>query len=197
MKNVIKALFVALIISALGGCATIPDPKVFSERKETVTPLLVKKVLVVIDLSLEFEHLPSGLAYSKDDNAKTMYDPLANAMVREVRASGVEADHVLHTTKASLAIPAGYSHVWAQKLDRFVRMTSTAGSDISGRIWTASIGQRQATAPGERFVPVYRSEYEADGAWCFVRPMIDNKEDCQKKYIASVVRQWQKSGLKQ
>lgn len=197
MKKVIRALCAALAIAVLGGCATIPDPKVFSERKETVAPLPVKKVLVVIDLSLEFDSLPSGLAFSKDDNAKKMYEPVANAMVKEVRASGSEADYLLHTTKASLNIPAGYSHVWMQRLDRLTMATSTrGGTSIGSRIWKATIGQRQ-TAAAEKFTVVFSSEYEADSPWCFMPPLIGNKDDCQKKYLATAVQQWQKSGLKQ
>ncbi len=195
MKNLINALVIALTISALGGCATIPDPKLFSERKETVAPLPVKKVLVVVDLSLEFDSLASGLVFSKDDNARKMYDPVANAMVKEVRGSGAEADYLLHTTGATLTIPAGYSHVWMQRLDRFTKTTSTAGSWVSNRIWKATIGQRQ-TAAAEKFTVLFSSEYEADSPWCFMPPLIGNKDDCQKKYLAALVQQWQKSGLK-
>lgn len=196
MNNIIAALCAALAITVLGGCATIPDPKVFSEQRESVALLPVKKVLVVIDLSLEFDNLPSGLAFSKDDNAKKMYEPVANAMVKEVSTSGSEADYLLHTTKASLKIPAGYSHVWMQRLDRLTMATSTrGGTSIGSRIWKATIGQRQ-TAAAEKFTVLFTSEYEADSPWCFMPPLIGNKDDCQKKYLASVVQQWQKSGLK-
>jgi hypothetical protein len=196
MKDVIKALCATVAIAVLSGCATIPDPKVFSERKENVATLPVKKVLVVIDLSLEFDSLASGLVFSKDDNAKKMYEPIASAMVKEVRASGGEADYLLHTTRASLNIPTDYSHVWMQKLDRMTKTTSTAGSWVSNRVWKATIGQRQTAAP-EKFTVLFDSEYEADSPWCFMPPLIGNKEDCQKKYLAAVVQQWQKSGLKQ
>jgi hypothetical protein len=198
MKNIVKALFAALAIAVLSGCATpIPGPKIFSEQKGAVPPQPVKKVLVVVDMSLEFDQLPSGLAFSKDDNAKRMYEPVAKAMADEVRMSGGEADYVLHTTKATLNIPAEYSHVWLQKLDRFTKTSYNGGAGgyyISGRIWKATIGQRQMTTP-ERFDSIFISEYEADNPWCFMPPLITDKEGCQKRYMDNIVQQWRKSGL--
>jgi hypothetical protein len=199
MKTVIKALAAALTIAILSGCATaIPDPKTFSEQKGAGPLQPVKKVLVVVDMSLEFDQLPSGLAFSKDDNAKRMYEPVAKAMVDEVRRSGGEADYVLHTTKATLNIPADYSHVWLQRLDRFAKTSYNGGAGghyISGRIWKATIGQQQKATPG-KFDPVFTSEYEADNPWCFMPPLITDKEGCQKRYVDNIVQQWRKSGLK-
>jgi hypothetical protein len=198
MKTIIKTLFVTLAIAGLSACATIKDPTIFSEKKETFTPEPVKKVLVVIDIGLEYDKLPSGLAFSKADNAKRMYEPVAQAMTAELKKSGIEADYQLHTTKATLSIPAGYSHVWLQKLDRFVHATGSAGSYVSGRIWKATIIQWRPSAPqAEKFRMVFRSEYEADGPWCFMPNTFANKDECQKNYLGTVVGQWEKSGLKQ
>ncbi|WP_431097318.1 hypothetical protein [Polaromonas aquatica] len=197
METIIKTLLITLV-AGLSGCATIKDPTIFSEKKETFTPEPVKKVLVVIDIGLEYDKLPSGFAFSKADNAKKMYDPLGQAMTAEVKKSGADADYQLHTTNATLVIPVGYSHVWIQKLDRFVHTTSSAGSSVSGRIWKATIIQWRPTAPAaEKFKAVFRSEYEADGPRCFMPNTFPNKDECQQNYVGTVVRQWQKSGLKQ
>jgi len=195
MKAIIKTLFITLVIAALSACASIKDPKIYSEKKEDFSPEPVKKVLVVIDMGLEFDTLPSGLAFSKTDNAKRMYDPLGQAMIAELKKSGIEADYQLHLTKATLAIPPGYSHVWIQKLDRLVHTTSSVGSYVSGRIWKATIVQWQPPAP-RKLTIAFRSEYEADGPQCFMPNTLANKDECQKNYLGTVVGQWQKSGLK-
>ena len=198
MKAIIKTLFITLAIAGLSACATIKDPTIFSEKKETFSPEPVKKVLVVIDMGLETDTLPSGFAFSKADNAKKMYEPLAQAMTAELKKSGIDADYQLHMTKATLVVPAGYSHVWIQKLDRFVHTKSSAGSYVSGRIWKATIVQwRPTAAAAEKFAVVFRSEYEADGPSCFMPTTLANKDECQKNYLRTVVDQWQKSGLKQ
>lgn len=198
MKTIIRTLFVTLAIAGLSACATIKDPTVFSEKKEAFSPQPVKKVLVVIDIGLEADKLPSGFAASKADNAKRMYEPLGQAMTAEVKRSGADADFQLHMTNATLVIPSGYSHVWIQKLDRFIHTTGSAGSYVSGRIWKATIIQWRPTAPAaEKFTAVFRSEYEADGPRCFMPNTYPNKDECQKNYLGTVVGQWQKSGLKQ
>ena len=198
MKSIIKTVFITLAVAGLSACATIKDPTVFSEKKETFVPEPVKKVLVVIDIGLEGDKLPSGLVASKTDNAKRMYDPLGQAMAAEVKKSGADADYQLHMTQATLTIPAGYSHVWIQKLDRFIYTTSSRNSYVSGRIWKSTIIQWRPEAPtAEKMKIVFRSEYEADGPMCFMPNTFPNKDECQKNYLGTVVSQWQKSGLKQ
>lgn len=197
MMNIFhKWLLVLLTVGALAGCATVADPVVRSEQKETVTPLPVKKVLVVVDLGIEFEYLPGGMVYSKQDNAVWRYEPIAKEMVKELKGLGINADYVLHTEKARPVIPPGYSHVWMQRLSNFTLATYSTGDRlVDGRVWVGSLSQLQPQSPGQTFAVIYRSEYASDGPECFSPRVFGNKDDCQKKYVATVLQQWRKSGL--
>jgi hypothetical protein len=196
MKSLTKWLFASLAICTLAGCATVPDPVVRTEQKENIALLPVKKVLVVIDLGIEFEYLPGGIGFSKEDNAKLRYEPIAKEMIKELKALGLEADYVLHTQTTKPVIPAGYTHLWVQRLNNFLLTTySKGGQYVSGRVWTATISQRQWSMSGDTFALVYRSEFASDGSECFSPRVLGNKDDCQKKFIATVVPQWRKSGL--
>jgi hypothetical protein len=187
--------FTLFVLVMTTGCITIPSPKVFSEQKGSGTTQPPKNVLIVIDLSLEFDQLPSGVVFSKEDNAKKMYEPVAKKMVEEVKKTGAEASYVLHYTKASLDLSTEYSHVWLQRLDRLVKTSNNAGYYISSRIWRGSIAQRQAKTDS-KLTLLYNVEYQADGPRCFTVQVIANKDDCQKEYITTVLGQWDKSGLK-
>lgn len=195
MKIFYKWLLVLLTIGALSGCATVADPVVRSEQKENVALLPVKKVLVVFDLGLEFKHMPSGLLYSKMDNTIVRYEPVAKALVNELKAQGIDSDYVLHTEESAPFIPAEYSQVWVQRINKLMAITYQGGKSVEGRNWGALILQRQRTAMGGIFAYVYSAEYIADGPECFTSRGFSNAVECRKTYMAFVAQQWRKSGL--
>jgi hypothetical protein len=188
-----KILSIACIF-LISGCMSIADPIILSEKKEQqITARPLKNVLVVIDISVEYPHLPSGLAFSKQDNMTKMYESLAKAMVTAVQKTGGNASYQLVFNGERLSIPSDVSHVWAQTLIRLTKTSSSQGYYISSRTWEGGIAQRSPSS--SEFLRLFKTAYVSDGPSCFTISQYANRDECQKKYLDLVVRQLEKSGL--
>ncbi len=187
------SLLAATIASSLTGCYTIPEAKVFSETGQSSEAVPVKKALVVIDISLEYDELPGGAVFSKDDNAKKMYGPIAQAMVDQIKAAGGNAEFIIHTSNASFSIPTEYSHAWVKRLTRMTHTRNSHGSFVSERIWDSRIIQKLEKS--QSTITLFRSQYESDAPRCFMVNTFLNGEECKQKYISLLTQQWRKSGL--
>jgi hypothetical protein len=189
LGKIVAALCATIVMS---GCATIADPVTYSEQKSPGRSAAAKKVLVVLDVSLIASNLGESSAQKREQSLQEMFLPLANAMVDEVKKSGGDATHLIHSSGMRLPPPGPeYSHVWTQATDQ---LTKKGGLFISNYVWYGSIAERRE---GAGFAEIYRVKYQSDGSKCFIAALyFANKAECQKKYLEQVSGQWAKAGPK-
>jgi hypothetical protein len=178
----------------LTGCVAIPDPVVYSEKFFPTSNARPEKVLLIIDISLEYPYLPSGLVYSKEDNMNDTYGKAAKVIVKKLADQGVNAEYILHTTQAPLSMPtSGYSHILVEKLDKVTNNTSYTESYLSYRTWTATLLEISTAPPLKQ---LYYQIYTSDGVDCFSVKQYASKEQCQSKYIDLLLSHLSVIGIK-
>ena len=182
------------VVMFFSGCISVPDPVVHLEKNITVTNAHPEKVLFVIDLSLEYPYIPSGLVYSKEDNMNDTYGKVAKEIVKRMTEQNISAEYILHSSLVPMTLPtSGYSHILVEKLDRFVNHTSSAGSYLSSRTWTAVLFEVTSASPLKQ---VYSQVYTSDGVDCFSIRQYASKEQCQSKYISLLLNHLVVIGVK-
>jgi hypothetical protein len=187
-----------LAAASLVGCGTMSDPVLISERVTPAKSEPTKKIMVVIDMQMEFEPEGTRLTPDRQAHVKSFSELAAKAIVEAVKKRGFNADYVVVEAAGSpIKIDATYSHIWTQTLTAAIKRTDVSSGrfNLIERKWSGYVRQLSQT---NQFVPVvmYRIEYQSDGIFCFYPTLaVTNKEACQNTYINFLIAQLTKAGV--
>lgn len=186
MKSTLKRIGSILIALALTACATIDDPKVLSETKRsTPNGVAPSKILVVFDIGLEKDYLPTGgLLVSAADWRDRTWGSIERSFKQWSTTTGVEVTTLVHTDPVQRPVlnVKGYSHVVYEKLASGTGVSGSQGTYMKHRVWTVgvlSVDSSGAPKPDA----LYSATYTSDGISCFGIPLYGNKDQCKKNYL--------------
>ncbi|HSH72869.1 MAG TPA: hypothetical protein VK974_07415 [Methylophilaceae bacterium] len=178
----INKLVIALLVIAVSGCASIPEPVIRSSQKQAPSKVVDKpKILLVIDSTLENPYM-EGLFFTKEVGIQNSYGKVGAILVSRLAKQGIEADLVLHNQPLPFTLPdGGYSYVLIERLERFnVQSSKRYGDYVSGRLWKASLFD--LTDPREHRL-ILDEVYSSDGVICVQGANIANQVPCKEKYL--------------
>jgi hypothetical protein len=186
MKSTIQRISGAIIALAMTACATIDDPTILSETKRaTPNDVPPSKIMVVFDISLEKDYLPTGgLLVSAADWRDWTWGSIERSFKQWSAVTGVEVTTLVHTDP--LQRPAfnakGYSHLIFEKLARGTGVSSSQGTYMKHRVWTVGVLGVDSSG-GPKSDALYSATYSSDGISCFGIPLYGNKNQCKKNYL--------------
>lgn len=192
-----KLVFCFLAAALLAGCGTMGDPVLLSERVIPAKAVPAKKILIVIDMQMEYEAQGAQLNADRKARLNSFYEPAAKALVEGVKKRGFDADYVLVETGAPVKVDSSYSHIWTQALTAAIKRTDLSSGNVGlfERKWAGHIRQR---SQANQALPVvmYVTEYQSDGIFCFYPLLaVTNKEACQNTYVNFLIGQLAKAGV--
>lgn len=186
MKSTITRIGIALLALAMTACATIDDPKVLSETQgRSPNDVAPRKILVVFDIALEKDYLPSGgLVVTAADWRDMTWGSIERSLKQWGATAGVEVATLVHTDPLQPPVlnAKEYSHVVYEKLTRGTGVSGSHGTYMKNRVWTVAV---RAVDPSGRTNPnsVYSATYASDGITCFGLQLYGNKDQCKKNYL--------------
>lgn len=187
MNSFITRIGTAALALALTACATIDDPKVLSEtRRSTPNDVPPSKIMVVFDIALEKDYLPTGgLLVSAADWRDWTWGSIERSLKQWSTATGVEVTTVVHTDPVQRPVLAtkGYSHVVYEKLAQGTGMSGSQGTSMKYRVWNVGVLAVDAVSGAPKADALYTATYSSDGIACFGGPLYGNKDACKKNYL--------------